>query len=29
MTLRHEDAGELRQWDEVVTLVSGALVFRD
>jgi hypothetical protein len=29
-TLRAEDAAELRpQWDEVVTLVSGALVFRD
>jgi hypothetical protein len=28
--LRAEDAAELRpQWDEVVTLVSGALVFRD
>jgi hypothetical protein len=28
--LRQEDAGELRaQWDEVVTQVSGALVFRD
>jgi hypothetical protein len=28
--LRQEDAGELRvQWDEVVTRVSGALVFRD
>jgi hypothetical protein len=29
-TLRQEDAAELRpQWDEVVTLVSSALVFRD
>jgi hypothetical protein len=29
-TLRAEDAAALRpQWDEVVTLVSGALVFRD
>ena len=29
-TLRAEDAGELkRDWDEVVTLVSNALVFRD
>lgn len=29
-TLRAEDAAELnRQWDEVVTLVSNALVFRD
>jgi hypothetical protein len=29
-TLRQEDAGELRrQWDEVVELVSNALVFRD
>ncbi|TFV87825.1 hypothetical protein [Blastococcus sp. CT_GayMR16] len=29
-TLRAEDAAELRpQWDEVVRLVSGALVFRD
>ena len=29
-TLQAEDAAELRpQWDEVVTLVSGALVFRD
>ncbi|GAA3154513.1 hypothetical protein GCM10010531_01960 [Blastococcus jejuensis] len=29
-TLRAEDAGELkREWDEVVTLVSNALVFRD
>ena len=29
-TLRQEDAGELkRQWDEVVTLVSSSLVFRD
>jgi hypothetical protein len=29
-TLRQEDAAELRPlWDEVVTLVSGALVFRD
>ena len=29
-TLRPEDAGELqREWDEVVTLVSGALIFRD
>jgi hypothetical protein len=28
--LRQEDAGELRaQWDEVVTQVGGALVFRD
>lgn len=28
--LRQEDAGELRrQWDEVVTEISGALVFRD
>jgi hypothetical protein len=28
--LRQEDAGELRrEWDEVVTQVSGALVFRD
>ena len=27
--LRQEDAGELRgQWDEVVTQISGALVFR-
>lgn len=29
-TLRQEDAGELkREWDEVVTLVSSSLVFRD
>jgi hypothetical protein len=29
-TLRQEDAGELkRQWDEVVTLISNSLVFRD
>jgi hypothetical protein len=29
-TLRAEDAAQLRpQWDELVTLVSGALVFRD
>jgi hypothetical protein len=29
-TLKQEDAGELkRQWDEVVTLVSSSLVFRD
>ncbi len=29
-TLRQEEAGELRrQWDEVVTLVGSALVFRD
>jgi hypothetical protein len=29
-SLRQEDARELRrEWDEVVTLVSGALVFRD
>jgi hypothetical protein len=29
-TLRAEDAGELkREWDEIVTLVSSSLVFRD
>jgi hypothetical protein len=29
-TLRQEDAAELkRQWDEVVSLVSSSLVFRD